>query len=153
MPEYPNASLIRRFAAMLYDALLILGIMILASIPLSALDTGDSQSSFIVDPTLRFFYQVYLFYLVFVFYYVFWRIKGQSLGMQVWKIKTLNEDGRILTPLQCVIRFAVATPSVLLLFAGFFWALIDKDRLTWHDRASHSRVIYLGKKPYPSEKP
>lgn len=150
--EFPNASLIRRGAAMLYDAMLIIAMMIIASIPLAAIDASGNDSSFISDQSLRFLYQVYLFYLIFAFYYVFWRIKGQTLGMQVWKIRTIAEDGDIMSPVQCIVRFAVATPGTLLLFAGFLWAIFDKEGLTLHDRISRSRVVYVGDKPYKSEK-
>lgn len=149
---YPNASLIRRSAAITYDALLILAIMMLASLPISSLDPAEHTVGFISVPWLRFVYQVFLYYLIFLFYYVFWRIQGQTLGMQVWKIRTVNEDGEIMSPGQCVLRFALATPSIALGLTGYLWALFDKDRLTVYDRLSHTRVIYLGNKPYESEK-
>ena len=150
--DYPNASLIRRGAAMTYDALLILAIMMIGSLPISALDPGNGGVGLISNHWLRFIYQLYLYYLIFVFYFVFWRIKGQTLGMQVWKIKTIDEGGDIMSPGQCVLRFALATPAIVLCFLGFLWALFDKDRLTVYDRLSHSRVIYMGDKPYASEK-
>lgn len=149
--EYPNASLIRRGAAIVYDALLILAFMMLASLPLSALDPGNGGLGFISNPWLHFVYQLFLYYLIFVFYYVFWRIKGQTLGMQVWKIKAVDISGHIMSPRQCVIRFAVATPAFALALTGFLWALFDKERLTVYDRISNSRVVYLGTRPYASE--
>lgn len=152
LDDYPNASLIRRSAAMTYDALLILAIMMLASLPISSLDPATNTVGFISVPWLRFVYQVFLYYLIFLFYYVFWRIQGQTLGMQVWKIKTLDESGRIMSPGQCVLRFALATPAILLGFTGYLWALFDKDRITVYDRLSHSRVVYVGDKPYASER-
>lgn len=149
--EYPNASLIRRSAAMTYDALLILAIMMLATLPISAIDPGNGNIGMISVPWIRFVYRAFLFYLIFVFYYVFWRIKGQTLGMQVWKIKTVDDSGEIMSPGQCVLRFALATPSMALMLLGYLWALFDRDRLTIYDRLSHSRVVYLGKRPYASE--
>ena len=38
------------------------------------------------------------------------------------------------------IRYVVATCSLALAGLGFWWAWIDRDRLTWHDRASHTRM-------------
>jgi len=35
---------------------------------------------------------------------------------------------------------------------GLFWALFDKDRRAAQDIWSHSRVVYLGDKPYASER-
>jgi len=151
--EHPYASLIRRFAAMFYDAFLVIAVLMLGTVPLAVMDgNNDDVGGLVRDPLLRTLYQVYLYYLVFLFYYVFWRLHGQTLGMQVWKIRAEAEDGTIMTPRQCIVRFAVATVSLLLCGAGFFWALFDPRHLTWHDRVSHSRVVYLGKRPYQSER-
>ena len=40
---------------------------------------------------------------------------------------------------------ALATLSLLAGGAGFWWAWIDRDRLTWHDRASGSRVVRVAR--------
>ena len=36
--------------------------------------------------------------------------------------------------------------SLLPFGLGFFWQLVDKERLAWHDRISKTRLIY-----YPRE--
>jgi uncharacterized RDD family membrane protein YckC len=36
---------------------------------------------------------------------------------------------------------------------GFFWMIVDRDRLTLYDRFSRTRVVYLGSKPFEKEKP
>ena len=38
------------------------------------------------------------------------------------------------------IRYAVGSASLLAAGLGFWWAWIDRDRLTWHDRASGTRM-------------
>jgi len=38
-------------------------------------------------------------------------------------------------------RYAVGTASLLLGGAGFWWAWLDRDRLTWHDRISGTRLV------------
>ena len=40
-----------------------------------------------------------------------------------------------------LLRLAAATLSWLAAGLGYFWMLIDRDRLTWHDRLSATRVI------------
>ena len=47
---------------------------------------------------------------------------------------------------QVWIRYAVGTASLLLAGLGFFWAWIDRDRLTWHDRASGTRLVRVPKR-------
>jgi len=39
----------------------------------------------------------------------------------------------------------VATLSLLLGGLGFWWAWLDRQRLTWHDRASGTRVVRMPK--------
>ena len=68
--------------------------------------------------------------------------------MQVWKIKTTNYSGEILTFTECAVRFVFATFSFALMGLGFLWILFDPEKLAWHDRASGTRVIFLGKSPY-----
>jgi uncharacterized RDD family membrane protein YckC len=38
-------------------------------------------------------------------------------------------------------RYAVGTVSLLAAGLGFWWAWLDRDRLTWHDRASGTRLV------------
>ena len=42
-------------------------------------------------------FQLFLYLEAGAFYAYFWHIKGQTLGMQVWKIRTINDTGQILT--------------------------------------------------------
>jgi uncharacterized RDD family membrane protein YckC len=35
---------------------------------------------------------------------------------------------------------------------GLFWALFNKERLALHDSWSKTRVVYIGSKPYESER-
>ena len=97
-------------------------------------------------------FQLFLYLLVMGFYIMFWRIKGQSLGMQVWRIRAVNEHGAIMGYGQCVLRFLAATVSFCAGFLGFLWILVDAKQLAWHDRLSRTRVVYLGSKPYDSER-
>ncbi|EHC25532.1 hypothetical protein HMPREF1003_02375, partial [Propionibacterium sp. 5_U_42AFAA] len=39
------------------------------------------------------------------------------------------------------LRYAVGTMSLLLGGLGFWWAWFDRERLTWHDRASGTRTV------------
>ncbi len=134
MPGPTNAGLLRRLAAILYDSLLILAIWMLSSLLLVA-TTGSEVTGV--------YFQLFLYLELALFYIYFWKARGQTLGMQTWKIQTLNQAGENLNLTQCCLRFFFATLSVLCLGAGFIWILFDRQRLAWHDRASGTRVIYL----------
>lgn len=76
-----------------------------------------------------------------------WRHGGQTLGMRPWRVAlvplsatTVPATGALWT------RYAVGTLSLLLCGAGFWWALVDRQRLTWHDRASGTRLVRLPKR-------
>lgn len=144
--EYPNASALRRSAAMVYDLFFIVAIWILTTIVVvSLLNEGE--------PVNGWWFQVMLILEVFAFYAYFWRIKGQTLGMQVWKIRTENEVGETLNLMQSGVRFVLATLFFIPAGLGFFWMIIDRQRLTLYDRFSRTRVVYLGSKPFEKEKP
>lgn len=135
--KYANAGLPRRLAAMFYDSLLIMAIwMITTSIIVYGVTDGEAVTGIA--------YQLLLYLEVFSFYLLFWRVKGQSLGMQVWKIRLLGDTTDKVSYRQCSIRFLVATLSLICFGLGYLWMLWDKDGLTWQDRFSGTRVVYLG---------
>jgi uncharacterized RDD family membrane protein YckC len=121
---------------MFYDALLIIAIwMITTSIIVYALTDGEAVTGIA--------YQLLLYVEVFAFYVLFWRVQGQSLGMQVWKIRLLSNSADTVSYKECSIRFLMATLSLTCLGLGFLWMLWDKDGLTWQDKVSGTRVVYI----------
>ncbi|MDG2516936.1 putative RDD family membrane protein YckC [Lysobacter sp. OAE881] len=76
-----------------------------------------------------------------------WRRGGQTLGMRPWRLKVVADDGVSAPVLRAlVIRFAVGSVSLLLGGFGFWWAWVDRERLTWHDRASGTRMVRLARR-------
>ena len=142
---YPNAGMLRRFVAMLYDAFLIIAIWMTSTTLMVALMTDGAEVS-------GFWFQLFLYLELAAFYIYFWKATGQTLGMQVWKIRLLTDGGELLDFRQCTVRFFVATLSVLVAGTGFLWMYFNKERLTLHDIASSSHVAYLGTNPYSSER-
>lgn len=69
-----------------------------------------------------------------------WRYGGQTLGMRPWRLRLVSADGRTPRWNALLVRYAVGNLSLLLGGLGFWWAWIDRDRLTWHDRASGTRL-------------
>ncbi len=136
--EYQSAGLFRRLAAILYDSLLIIAMWIITTLLLVA---------FINDGTALQgpLFQFGLYFEACLFYSYFWRLRGQTLGMQVWKIKLVSPSLQTLSWQECFARLFFALVSVSMLGLGFIWMLFDPDRLTWHDRASGTRVVLLRK--------
>jgi uncharacterized RDD family membrane protein YckC len=75
-----------------------------------------------------------------------WRRGGQTLGMRPWRLKVVSQDGLPPRWSALWLRYTVAMVSVLMGGLGFWWAWIDRERLTWHDRASHTRMVRLPEK-------
>ncbi len=136
-PALPHAGLLRRFAAMVYDSLLLLAILFIATALILPFTHGNAVPA--NNPWLT----SYLFFVCFFFNAWFWTHGGQTLGMRAWKIRVQRKDGRAITLWQALLRFLVAVPSLLLAGAGYWWMLVDRDHMTWHDRYSESVVVKI----------
>jgi uncharacterized RDD family membrane protein YckC len=72
-----------------------------------------------------------------------WRRGGQTLGMRPWRLRVTDRDGAPAPVRALSLRYLVGTASLLLAGAGFWWAWADRERLTWHDRYSGTRLRRL----------
>ena len=127
-----------RMAAMLYDSFLILALWTITTLLLVALPNDGNA---VGGPA----FQLLLYLEASAFYTYFWHFNGQTLGMQVWKIRVINDAGQSLSLGECAARCFFATFSLALMGLGFIWMLFDPERLAWHDRASGTRVVHVGK--------
>lgn len=151
--DFPPASLIRRLAAMFYDFLLCVAMLMVigliyqqgilrlfhSSEELMAMSQAGALDN---DPILASLLLVSLF----AFFAKFWTHNGQTLGMQVWGVRIQNRDGSAIDLWQALLRFFIAIGSWLCFGLGYLWMLWDKDRCTWHDRYSESVVVQLPKR-------
>jgi uncharacterized RDD family membrane protein YckC len=128
-------------AAMFYDSLLVIALWMATTAVLVIFITKGEAARGLA-------FQLFLYLEAFGFYLLFWRLKGQTLGMQVWKIRLVNATGGRPGYLQCFIRFAAATVSLGCFGLGFLWMLWDPKGQTWQDRLSGTCIIYLGKEAY-----
>lgn len=136
-----NSGLLRRFGAILYDTLLVLALLFLATIPFIAMRGGEPVE---VDDNRV--YQLCIALVIFLFFTGFWSRTGRTLGMQSWGLRVETADGTIPSFGKACIRFVAAILSWLPLGLGFFWQLWDKEQLTWHDRLSSTRLRHYPKK-------
>lgn len=70
-----------------------------------------------------------------------WRRGGQTLGMRPWRLRVTGLAGAPPAHRALWLRYAVGTVSLLVAGLGFWWAWFDRGRLTWHDRASGTRLV------------
>ena len=129
----------RRAAAGLYDCLLLLALMIIATLPLIVLRAGESI------PASNPAYQIVLLLLSLVFFAGFWAHGGQTLGMRAWRLRLTTPSGGPVRLRAAVLRYFATLLSLAALGVGFLWMLVDRDGLSWHDRWSGTRIIVLPK--------
>jgi uncharacterized RDD family membrane protein YckC len=70
-----------------------------------------------------------------------WLRSGQTLAMKTWGLRLVTLRGDRLTPGRAVMRYGLATVGLLLLAAGFVWALVDRERQFLHDRLLGTRIV------------
>lgn len=134
------APLLVRVAAMIYESLLVIAVLFVAS--------------FIVLPVVgelhagwqRHLFQAYLVLVLFAYFSTFWLRSGQTLAMKTWRIRLCDRTGGTVSFRQALLRFLVALVGALLLGAGFWWALFDRERQFFHDRAAGTRLIRVPQK-------
>ncbi len=144
----PRASVWRRLAALVYDSLLAGAlIMLTGALYLAArvalfgsAQTLEQNQGY--DPLLS----TLIVFVLFFFFSSCWRRRGQTLGMQAWRIRVQTESGDVISWWQCLLRFLCAFPALGLCGIGLFWCWIDREQLAWHDRFSLSRVVLLPKR-------
>lgn len=134
-----NASLPRRLGAMLYDGLLVLAVLFLATLPFVAALGGEPV------PAGTLSYRIAMIGVVYAFFVVFWTRYGRTLGMQTWGLRIETEDGRRPDLRAASLRFAAALLSWLPAGLGFLWQLVDREGLSWHDRLSGTRIRFYPK--------
>lgn len=74
-----------------------------------------------------------------------WRRGGQTLAMRAWRLQLVGMDGSRPSWRALALRYVVGTLSLVLGGLGFWWAWLDRERLTWHDRVSGTRVVRVAK--------
>lgn len=135
-----NASLGRRLGAIVYDSLLVLALLFLGTLPFVAARHGEPVAA---GDTL---YQLTMLMLAYAFFAGFWSAAGRTLGMQSWGLRLETIDGGKPGVLRASLRFFCAILSWLPAGLGFWWALWDRDGLSWHDRLSGTRLRHCAKR-------
>ncbi|HEX5057256.1 MAG TPA: RDD family protein [Gammaproteobacteria bacterium] len=132
------AGVLRRLGAIVYDSLLLLAVLLVASIPPVLLNGGPMRDGTSLGEFKNMLYLLYLLLLIFLFYGWFWTRNGQTLGMAAWRIQATSEDGSPLSWEQALIRLSTA-----LLGLANLWIWFDPRQQGWHERLSRTRTVRL----------
>jgi uncharacterized RDD family membrane protein YckC len=123
-PSGPRAGFGTRFVAALIDGI----ILAIASLVLSVVigSTGGRGLG-----TL----------LTIAYFAWFEGTTGQTIGKRMMNIKVVKVTGDDMTIGDGVVRSVVRVISGFVCGLGFFWALWDPERQTWHDKAASTYVV------------
>ncbi len=127
----------RRLACMLYESLLLLGVLALTfMLPhlLLGMIFGISLPGWLLLTHVVLVLGAY-----FVWY---WSHGGQTLAMQTWKLQLSTSDGNAPKLDRLLVRYVLAWPSLLWFGVGLLWAFFDRDRQFLHDRLAGTRLIF-----------
>ncbi|MVW71852.1 MULTISPECIES: RDD family protein [unclassified Bordetella] len=156
--QYPTASRLRRFACMMYEAVLLFGVVFLAGYLFDTL----TQSKHAL--TLRHARQAWLFVVIGIYFILCWRRNGQTLPMKTWNIRLIDRHGQPPSVGKLIMRYLLIWPLVLCAaaivsaasvatgwrsvdmfivvapFAIFIWSWFDRDGQFLHDRLLGTRL-------------
>lgn len=133
---------------MLYDTLLVLPLVMVAvalSMGLRILLLGSPAENEIVQLDANLVRLVALGTVI-TFFCLFWRKRGQTLGMQVWRIKLVDYSGKVPGTGRGIVRCLGALLSAACLGLGYLWCLVDRNNRYWHDYLSRTELILLPKR-------
>lgn len=140
MTQHTAPGIPRLMAAMFYDLVLLIGILLLATtLVIMPLKIGYDSPA--LDGNLLF--QIYLLSVITLFYTWFWSHGGQTLGMRTWKFKVVTQSGEPLSMPQAFKRLLLAVLTLAPAGLGLWWKLVDRESQTLYDRLSGSRLQYL----------
>ena len=136
-----DAGFFKRVFSLIYDSLAIIGIILSLSLLLVLLNGGYAEENSIAG----------LIQLLIItlsgpcFYTYFWIAnKGQTLGMQAWKIKLISQKKDLSVAL-CLLRCFVSIISFLILGMGYFLILIHKENKSLSDLLTDTQIIDIKK--------
>lgn len=124
----------RLLAACFYDALAVVAVLFLVTVPWVALMPGQHVAA--GNP----WYQAWLVAAVNAYFSVGWMRGGQTLGMRAWRLYVTADRAGPLTWPRAIARFWMALVSWAVLGLGFAWFAFTGR--SWHDLATGTRVEY-----------
>ncbi|OZI59737.1 RDD family protein [Bordetella genomosp. 11] len=158
-PVLPTPPRLRRFACMMYEAVLLFGVVFLADY---LFDTLTQSRSGLMLRTAR---QAWLFLAIGCYFVVCWARSGQTLPMKTWNIRLVGRDGSPPSLARLVWRYGFAWilpmiaalavwgiesvthwPATLMFivaapFAVFVGSWLDPEGQFLHDRWAGTRLV------------
>jgi uncharacterized RDD family membrane protein YckC len=139
-----SAGFGRRFAALLYDAILLAALLMIYT----AAALFFTHGAALVRETVGgwvYLYRAGLVMLVAAYYLVHWLQSGQTLGMRAWRLRAVSDTGKPLTFRAAALRIGFGALAWLPAALGVLWLYVDPEHLAIHDRLSKTRILRLAR--------
>ena len=151
--DFPAPGVARRVASAFYDLMLCLALLMVVTLiyqqgvlrlvhGAEALQVMSDAGQLDRDPLLS----VMMVIAIYGFLGLFWTLRGQTLGMQAWRVRVEQPDGTSITWRQAINRVSFALIGWLCGGLGVWWALWDTQSRTWADIVSGTRTVLLPKR-------
>ena len=124
---FPPATALKRALAIIYDGLISIAVLLVATwgyTMVAGWITGWDRDEQMAeagqlsgDPGLTFT----LFLILYLFFAYFWTRIGQTLGMQVWRIRIENIDGTSVSWSKALRRYVTAAAVIFLTLLGSYY--------------------------------
>ena len=135
-PSPPRALVGWRLLALTYDFFPVLALWFLAAGVFTAIHGDAVRGGWLGLLEFAVFWLLAGLYAT-----LSWRRGGQTIGMKPWRAYVTTPDDALAPLGRLWLRYATGIVSLACAGLGFWWAWIDRDRLTWHDRISTTRMI------------
>jgi len=133
--RHPYPSIKRRLVCMVYESLLLCGVIFFAGLLFLGASGGAPGG------WLRHVFQLYLFLVIGLYFAGSWRRRGQTLAMKTWKLRLVGANGARISLRQALVRYVCAWPCLALGGIGILYALSDRDRQFLHDRLAGTKIV------------
>ncbi|MEP6549182.1 MAG: RDD family protein [Gammaproteobacteria bacterium] len=137
-----SAGFGRRFAALLYDGLLLAALLVIFTSGAVFLNHRVA-----VEPKTAgawfYLYRAGLLAVIVGYYLVNWLRSGQTLGMRAWHLRAVADSGMPMAWKAAALRIVCGALAWAPAALGVLWLYVDPEHLALHDRLSKTRVVRL----------
>lgn len=149
-----NASLGKRLLAIFYDILILFFIVVITYVVLQQIiinaelitleqvqiSKNETINIIPIDSITTLILKNLWVVISFLYFGHYWTKRGQTLGMKVWNIKAVTNEGALISWGQTLKRYVFA-----LLGLGILWIFVDKNNLALQDKLSGTKLIKVEK--------
>ena len=143
MSSGTSAGFGRRFAALLYDGLLLAAVLMVYTLVVVLIHGGA-----VTEDSGRGRWWVFrsgALLMIGAYYVLNWTRSGQTLGMRAWRLRAVTDTGKPLKLPRAALRFACGLMAWAPAGLGVLWLYVDPEHLALHDRLSRTRMVLLSR--------